>query len=256
MTEHLRYQAEDGIARVTFDRPAARNAMTWEMYDALYAACEDVDARPDIRVLVLRGAGGRAFVAGTEIAQFSAFRSGTDGIAYERRIERIIGRLEAVRVPTVAVVEGYAVGGGLSLAAACDLRIATPSAQFGVPVARTLGNCLSMGTHARLVALLGEARTVEMVLTASFLSASEALEARFVTAVVEPDELEAAVARLCETLSGHAPLTMWATKQAVRRLRARAGDGEDLIATVYGSQDFRDGVAAFLAKRRPEWHGA
>jgi enoyl-CoA hydratase/carnithine racemase len=214
-----------------------------------------VDARAEVRVLVLRGAGGRAFVAGTDIGQFREFAGGTDGIAYERRVERVLARLEAVRVPTVAVVEGYAVGGGMALAAACDLRLATPDAQFGVPVARTLGNCLSMENYARLVALLGAARTLDLVLTASWLTAADARAAGFVTAVVETGELDAAVADLCATLARHAPLTMWATRQAVHRLR-RPVKGDDLIAAVYGSRDFRHGVAAFLDKRPPEWEGA
>ncbi len=201
----LLFEVRGPTATVTFNRPAARNAMTWDMYERLVDACERIDADDAVRVAVLRGAGG-AFVAGTDITQFREFSTAEDGLAYERRIEQILDRLERVRVPTIAAVEGYAVGGGLALAASCDLRICAPSAKFGLPIARTLGNCVSMRTYARL--------------------------------------------------AGHAPLTMWASKQAFRRLRdARLPDGDDLIAACYGSEDFREGVQAFTEKRPARWQG-
>ena len=145
------------LAILTFNRPAAHNAMTWAMYDGLAAACDTVDADPELRVLVLRGAGGKAFVAGTDIPQFQAFRTGEDGIQYEQRMERVVGRLEAVAKPTVAAIAGVAAGSGAAIALACDLRYCTPESRIGVPIARTLGNCLSMTNYARLVDLLGPA---------------------------------------------------------------------------------------------------
>ena len=130
-------------AVLTFTRPDARNALTWDMYDALERACEAADQDDGIRVLIIRGSGG-AFAAGTDIAQFSSFASGADGVAYERRLDALADRLERVRVPTIAEVDGPAVGGGCLIAAVCDLRICSDRARFGVPVARTLGNCLSL----------------------------------------------------------------------------------------------------------------
>ena len=232
---------------VTFDRPQAHNAMTSAMYEALYARCEAVDADDDVRVMVLRGAGGKAFVAGTDIARFAAFESGEDGLRYEAEIDRIVGRLEAVARPTVALVDGFAMGSGLALSAACDLRICTPAARFGLPIARTVGNCLSMANYARLAALLGEARLKDIVLTARSIRADEALAIGLATEVV--DDAEARTTELCQTLAAHAPQTIRITKEALRRLRA-AGlpDGDDLVREAYASQDFRDRVAAFLAK--------
>src|SRR5687767_6358741 len=128
----LLYRQDGPIAWVTFNRPRARNAMTWGMYDALRAACDRVEADPDIRVLVLQGAGDKAFVAGTDISQFQHFKTDEDGIAYEARIERDVAHLEALPKPTIALLRGYAVGAGASLALACDLRLATPSVQFGI----------------------------------------------------------------------------------------------------------------------------
>jgi enoyl-CoA hydratase/carnithine racemase len=233
---------------VTFDRPEAHNAMTFAMYEALHEHCEAADADDEVRVLVLRGAGGKAFVAGTDIRQFTAFESGDDGLAYEATIDRIVGRLETVGKPTIALVDGYAMGSGLALSAACDLRVCTPAARFGLPIARTVGNCLSMQNYARLAALLGPARLKEIVFTARTIEADEALAIGLATEVV--DDAEARVAGLCETLAGHAAVTMRVTKEALRRLRVAAlPDGDDLVREAYESDGFRESVAAFLDRR-------
>ena len=251
----LGYERRGAVAWVTFDRPEARNAMTFDMYEALFERCEAVDADDEVRVLALRGAGGKAFVAGTDIAQFRGF-SGEDGLRYEATIDRIVGRLERVAKPTVAMVEGFAVGGGLALAGACDLRVCTADARFGMPIARTLGNCLSIENYARLAALLGESRLKRLVFTARPMDAQEALACGFVAEVSEAGAIEARTSELCETLAGHAPLTLRATKEALRRLRAAELPGdEDLIRAAYGSEDFAGAVEAFLAKRPPQWHG-
>jgi enoyl-CoA hydratase/carnithine racemase len=249
----VRYERRGATAWITFDRPAARNAMTFAMYEATAAHCEAADADDEVRALVLRGAGG-AFVAGTDIAEFRAFSSGDDGLAYEATIDRIVGRLEAVRKPTVALIDGYAVGGGLALAAACDLRICTPEAKFALPIARTLGNCLSMANYARLVALIGEGRVKDLVFTARTVGAEEALAIGLATEVVA--DAEERVAELCDRMAGHAPITLRATKEALRRLReAGLPGGDDLVVDAYGSADFRDAVQAFAEKRAPKWRG-
>jgi enoyl-CoA hydratase/carnithine racemase len=245
------------VLTLTFNRPAARNALTWGMYERLGEVCEEVDADDAIRVLVLRGAGGQAFVAGTDIGQFRAFGSAADGIAYERDGDRRIARLEAVRKPVIAQIQGFAVGGGLRIAAACDLRIATPDARFGAPIARTLGNCLSADACARLVELLGPSRVTALLFTAGLLGAEEAHAAGFVHEIVEPDGIDARVRALAEEIAGHAPITLRVTKETIRRIRAARSlpNIEDLIVETYGSADFREGVKAFLDKRRPQWRG-
>jgi enoyl-CoA hydratase/carnithine racemase len=235
---------------VTFNRPKAHNAMTFAMYEELFERCEQADADDDVRALVLRGAGEKAFVAGTDIRQFAAFESGDDGVEYEATIDRIVGRLEAVAKPTIALVDGYAMGSGLALSAACDLRICTPEAKFGLPIARTVGNCLSMENYARLAALLGSARLKELIFTARSIEPQEALSIGLATEVVEEDEAEARVQELCERLAGHAAVTLRVSKEALRRLRdAGLPDGDDLVRETYGSEDFRRTVQAFLAKR-------
>ena len=256
MNDDLLVSQDGPVLTVLFNRPEQRNAMTFAMYEALREACERADADDSVRVLVLRGAGDRAFVAGTDISQFLGFTDGDDGIAYEQGIERVVTRLEDVTVPTVAAVQGACVGGGLALAAACDLRVATASSRFGVPVARTLGNCLSMNSVSLLVHHLGPGRTLDLLLRARLLDAAEASASGFVGQVCADGELDAALQELTTTLLGHAPLSMWATKRAVARLR-RAGlpDDADLLRTVYGSEDFRAGVAAFVAREAVSWTG-
>jgi hypothetical protein len=143
------------LATLTFNRPEARNAMTWDMYEALVDACDRVDKDPDVRVLILRGAGGKAFVAGTDIRQFESFRSPEDATNYERRIDEVLDRLERVTKATIAQVQGVAAGGVCAIALTCDLRVATPESTFGIPIARTLGNCLSGASYSWLVDLLG-----------------------------------------------------------------------------------------------------
>jgi enoyl-CoA hydratase/carnithine racemase len=241
---------------VTFNRPAHRNAMTWAMYDGLLAACRQAAATPDLRVMVLRGAGGEAFVAGTDIAQFTDFDGGEAGVAYERRMSALLQELAAVPIPTVAVVAGYCVGAGLALAASCDLRLATHGSRFGVPVARTLGNCLSADTTALLVEHLGPGRTLDLLLRGRLMDADEARSAGFLSELAGDDEIDEVARSLVARLSEHAPLTMWAAKEVVRRLRGtRTPDDSDILRRVYGSDDFAGGVRAFLAKERPAWTG-
>jgi enoyl-CoA hydratase/carnithine racemase len=247
-------RVEDGVLHLTFNRPAARNAMTWRMWDGLYAAAQQADADPGITALVLRGA-GESFVAGTDIGQFHDFVDGDDGIAYEAKIGKVVTALEGVRKPTVAVINGVCVGGGLAVAAACDIRLATPGSRFGVPVARTVGNCLSMNTYSLLVHHLGPARTLSMLLTAQLLDTDDAAACGFVTRV-DGAELESALDGLLKRLKGNAPLSMWAAKEAVRRLRTQnLPDGDDIVRRVFGSADFKAGVQAFTSKERPQWQG-
>ena len=252
----VRYLRDGAVVTVIFDRPAARNAMTWRMYQQLGEACARVGAEDGVRVVVFRGAGGKAFIAGTDIAQFQAFRNAEDGIAYEERMEGYLGALEALPVPTLAVVEGFAIGGGLAIAACCDVRIATADARFGVPIARTLGNCLSIANYARLIAALGVSRAKRVLLLAENLSAEEALAGGFLSEIVAAESLDRRVAELTERLAQHAPVTMRVSKEAIRRLlQSGLPDGGDLVRACYGSEDFQIGVKAFVEKRTPQWSG-
>ena len=252
------FETDLPVAILTFNRPEARNAMTWAMYDALVAACERVDGDPAIRVLVLRGAGGKAFVSGTDISQFQSFRVPSDAIEYERRISSVLGRLEAVTKPTIVQIEGFATGAGCGITATCDLSLATPESSIGIPIARTLGNCASTGTFARLVDLIGPARAKEMLFTGRLVPAAEAAAIGLMGRVVPKESIAAEVMTLARTIAANAPLTIRATKEMTRRIQAARRPTEsdaDLIEMCYMSADFKEGVSAFLAKRRPEWTG-
>ncbi len=258
-TPHVLYATEGPLAILTFNRPETRNAMTWQMYQALVEACDQAEADADIRVFILRGAGGKAFVAGTDIGQFREFRTREDGIAYEARLDEVLDRLERVTKPTIAQVAGVAAGGGCAIAMTCDLRLCTPDARFGVPVARTLGNCLSAATYSRFLDLIGPARLKEIMFTGRFFDAAEAAAVGLVNRIVDADRIDAVVRELAQIIAANAPLTIKATKEMVRRLQARrriaAQEGHDLIAMCYTSDDFHEGVEAFLAKRAPQWKG-
>lgn len=253
----LQVERDGPILRATLSNPGRRNAITWPMYDALEQLEPTVAEDRDIRVVVLRGAGGEAFAAGTDIRQFANFTTGEQGVDYEHRVGRVLASLLRIRTPVVAVVEGPAVGAGLALAACSDLVVATPDAVFGAPVARTLGNTLPPVVLARLFQRLGASRTMAMVLTARLLSATEATAAGLVSEVVDRDALDEHIAELLARICANAPLTLASLKEIERRVLRDGADAEadDVLASVYGSQDFRAGVTAFLSHERVEWEG-
>jgi len=253
------FQIEPPLAFLTFNRPAARNAMTWAMYDALGRACDEVDRDDAVRVLVLRGAGGKAFAAGTDISQFQRFETPQDGVTYEQHISDVLDRLECVRKPTIAQIEGVAVGAGCAIAVACDLRVATPESTFGIPIARTLGNCVTGAAYSRLVELIGPGHAKDMLFTGRLVSTQEAHAIGLLNRVVAADAIAGAVRTLATGIASNAPLTVRATKEMTRRLMAKgriaSPEARDLVEMCYGSDDFREGVQAFLAKRPPRWTG-
>jgi enoyl-CoA hydratase/carnithine racemase len=247
------------VGWVTFNRPQARNALTFAMYEAVAEVAAEANRDRSLRVLVFSGAGGRAFAAGTDISQFRAFEREQDALDYEGRMEQVLDALESVRVPTVAAIQGACTGGGAGIAAACDLRISSPSGRFGFPIARTLGNTLSMANYARLTMLIGAARVKEIIFMARLVGAQEAAAIGLVNEVVPTEEgLEARVMEIASTVSKHAPLTLETAKEALRRIRVQMtppDGGSDLVVRAYMSEDFKEGIEAFFAKRPAQWKG-
>jgi enoyl-CoA hydratase/carnithine racemase len=254
--KELLYEIVDGTGIVTFNRPRSRNSLTFGMYEGLSEICSDLSGDSNvIHTLIITGAGDKAFAAGTDISQFRDFSTAEDAIEYEKKMDQVLNTLEMVAVPTIAAIRGACTGGGAAIAACCDLRIAAPDIKFGFPIARTLGNCLSISNLSRLAALIGTARTREIILTSRLIEAREALDIALVSEINEDPTMRAR--ELADLMSTHAPLTMRATKEGLRRLRKISAqvDGTDLIRECYTSNDFREGLEAFLSKRKPVWTG-
>src|SRR3569623_1919644 len=252
--DDLLYSVTDGIARITFNRPQARNAMTFAMYDRMAEICTEINSDRSIKALILTGAGDKAFASGTDISQFRAFKTAQDALDYEARIDRVLGTLEQCRVPVIAALAGACTGGGAGLAACCDLRIGTESTRIGFPIARTLGNCLSMSNISRLVSLVGPARTKDLIFKARLVEAPEALALGLLNEVVpDVETLQRRANETAKLVAGHAPLTMAPANEAVLRIRRTLSreEGEALILKAYMSEDYREGMDAFLNNRTP-----
>jgi enoyl-CoA hydratase/carnithine racemase len=256
LTQDILYDVRDRIAYVTLNRPQARNALTFDMYEAIFDIVGRASTDTTIAAMVISGAGDKAFAAGTDIAEFRSIKTAEDALAYESKIDRILGVLETCPKPIIAAIAGACTGGGAAIAACCDLRIATADMRFGFPIARTLGNCLSMGNYARLNTLLGPSRAKDLIFTARLVDAEEAKSAGFISEILgDKAGLMKRAEELATAIAGHAPLTLRATKEAFRRLAAQAPSGDDLVTMCYMSEDFREGMSAFLKKGRPNWQG-
>jgi enoyl-CoA hydratase/carnithine racemase len=250
-------EIRDDTLWITFNRPQSRNALTFGMYERLAHLCRDVPTDGSVRAVVITGAGGKAFAAGTDMTQFRAFETAQDALDYETQIDAVLDAVERCPLPTIAAVHGACTGGGGSVAAACDIRIASARLKFGFPIARTLGNCLAAGNLARLSELIGAGRVREIIFTARLIEAEEALKVGLISEIL-PDEnaLLARAAELARTVGSMAPLTLRATKEALRRNRAALKvEDADLITSCYMSDDFRIGMEAFLGKTKPVWTG-
>lgn len=250
------YEKDGNVARITFDNPPAHNALSRAMWQRLGDICAEIADDRSIRVVTFRGAGGKSFVSGNDISGFLSFESGKDGINYEREMDGFISAVESLPQPTVAIIEGWALGGGLGISLACDFRIATPNSKFGYPVGKTLGNCLSIKSYARLVAHVGVAHAKRILLYGEMPTAAEWHALGVVLAVVEKDQIDATAAEVVERLASMAPLTVQASKEAIRRLTHAAHPAfDDMIEMVYGSEDFRNGVRNFMEKKPQNWLG-
>ena len=256
--DELLYELRDGVAYVTLNRPQARNALTFAMYERLAEICNNANQDRSIKAILITGGGDKAFAAGTDISQFRAFDKQQDALDYEARIDRVMNALQHCRVPTIAAINGACTGGGASIAACCDLRIASKSMKYGFPVARTLGNCLSLSSYARLVYLVGPALVKDIVFQARLIEGPEALAKGLISELHDDQSsLLKRAEELARTVASHAPLTLQATKEAILRLRPSVphGEGNDLVLMCYMSQDFKEGMTAFLEKRKPVWKG-
>lgn len=256
-SDEILYEVRDSIGRVTFNRPQARNAFTFDMYPRLGEICANVPDDGSVRAIIMTGAGDKAFGSGTDMTQFRGFSQPEDAWAYEDRLDDVMVEIENCSVPTIAAINGACTGGGAAIAALCDIRLASPSLKFGFPIARTLGNCISANNLKRFSQVIGANRLREILFTARLIEAEEALATGLVSEVTASQEaLLTRVEELALRIASHAPLTLRATKEGLRRISKTPDvDDRDLIALCYMSDDFKEGMEAFLAKRKPNWKG-
>ena len=261
MSDDLLYSVANHIGHIVINRPDRCNAISFAMYKRIGEICAvaGTEADPDkVKVLILSGSGDKAFASGTDISQFLDFSDSQDGVDYETRMENVLRQIEACIVPTIAALHGYVTGGGAGIAAACAIRIGSEDLQVGVPIARTLGNCLAIGTLHRFVSLIGQARTNYILLTAQLIDAQEAKTAGFISELlVDKAAVTQRALELATAITTFAPLTLRVTHEALQRLRVADGlpEDEDLIRLCYGSDDFKEGRAAFVEKRKQKWAG-
>lgn len=257
MTGSVTGSIADGALQIRIANPGRRNAFTWTMYSELEALLDGLADRPDVRIVTMRGTPEDGFAAGTDIRQFREFDDAEDGLAYERRIGQIVAKLLAVPVPVLALVEGAAVGAGMVLAACCDVLVAEDGARFGVPIVRTLGNCVPAAVVARLRERVGPPVSDAMLLTGRIFTAQELTGTGFVSRLATPGTLKDTAQSVVTAVTQAAPLSVAGLKELSRRVEAAATPppDEDILRSCYGSADFKEGVAAFVDRRRPTWTG-
>ena len=252
--------ADGAVGTLTFNNPQRHNAMSLEMWQDATARLEALVCNPAVRVIVLTGAGGKAFVSGADISKFESERASAEGIAvYNAATERFSQTLLDCPQATIAMIRGYCIGGGLGIAVSCDLRVAAEHSRFGVPAAK-LGLGYSFENLGRLANLIGPQFTAEMLFTARQFEAAEGARIGLVNHLVPDAEIESYVHSIAETIAGNAPLTIRAVKAVLRDLSRDPAERDSakcdaLVKACFASEDYREGRRAFLEKRKPVFSG-
>jgi enoyl-CoA hydratase len=260
MTDKMLAAKEGRVGIMTFNNPEKHNAVSYEMWEAAEVILEDFAADPEVRVIVLTGAGGKAFVSGADISKFESERASLEATQrYNTLIERLYDRIYTIDKPTIAMIRGYCIGGGLNLAICCDMRFATPTSRFALPAAK-LGLGYGYSGLRKYVETLGPAVTKEIFFTGRQIGAEEALRWGMLNHVVADDALEQTVMDTANVIADNAPLTIKGIKiSTVEALRDPAnrdlGRAAEAVAACFASQDYIEGRQAFMAKRKPNFTG-
>jgi len=259
--EEIVRRRQGPVEWIVFNRPHARNALTHAMESRLTELLRELNSDGSVRAVVLTGAAGTkpAFMAGADMGDLEAAASPETSIRLEESSDELMTALEQVRAPVIAAMAGACVGMGVLIASACDVRLASASLRFGFPIARTVGNCLSLKNYARLVSMIGPARTKDLVFDPTLLSGEQvaAMGAAKECVATEAALLQRAQA-VAENLATLAPLTLWSTKESLRRLRDAAippDPGQELLQACYVSKDYQEAITAFVSKRAPVFTG-
>lgn len=261
MTDKILTEKSGDIARVIFNQPEKRNAVSLEMWEAVEAAVSGYAEDPEVRILILSGAGGKAFVSGADISKFESERASEEGVAhYNATTKRVYDMIEAFPKPTIAQIDGFCIGGGVALALCCDLRICGEGSQFAIPAAK-LGLGYGYPGIRRLVDVVGPAFAKEIFFTARRFDAAEASAMGLVNRVVEDGKVAEAAEETARMIAANAPMTVGAVKfivgEAVKDETARdLAECERRVKACFDSQDYIEGRRAFLEKRKPRFVGA
>jgi enoyl-CoA hydratase/carnithine racemase len=259
-SDRMQLSIDGPVASIIFDHPARRNAMSIDMWQAIPRMLDQIEADNTIRVIVLTGAGKEAFVAGADISEFETHRATPQAVvAYEEFVDGATDRLARTLTPTIAMIRGFCIGGGMAIALSCDMRIATPQSMFAIPAAK-LGLGYRQGGIRTLMNLVGPGFAREIFFTGRQFTANEALNMGLINGLSNNDDIAGKVSELCAMISANAPLTIRAAKQAMLDIAQQpvgfdASLSEEMVQTCFASADYTEGRRAFMDKRKPEFHG-
>lgn len=259
-SEKMLSRVEEGVGYITFNNPEKHNAVSIEMWDALEKILDEFRSSKDIRVIVLNGSGGKSFVSGADISKFDKERSSKEAVlSYNKRTQKVYELLETFPKPTIAMIDGYCIGGGLNLAVCCDIRICSEKSKFAMPAAKlSLGYPFS--SIKRLFDVMGPGMAKHFMFTAEKISASEALACGLVQKLVSEENIETYVRDYALTISHNAPLTIKAMKQIGIEILKNPDERdlllcEQLASACFDSEDYKEGRKAFMEKRKPNFKG-
>lgn len=259
-TERMIVEVIDGVGWVTFNNPDRRNAVSWEMWQAIPKIFDDMSARDEVRCVVMKGAGEKSFVAGADISEFKERRTGEEQVkAYNAATAKAYSAIENFDKPLIAMIRGFCIGGGLAVALSADIRIGSDDTVYAIPAAR-LGLGYGYSGVNRLVHLVGPAYAKEIFFTARKFSGEEALRMGLINRLTTVDELEATTREYAGMIAENAPLTIATANMAVgtalRPESERDWDAvEDMVAKCFASDDYKEGQTAFMEKRKPQFTG-